>query len=291
LTVGVAGVADEQARLLASAALLARLTEPTTGAAAAAASAARGWRGWWTSPLLVVYVREHLYAPPVGYGIALAVIGVGAATGPLLLVRLIRDPTRPGWVFGPYAVRGGVDLTLATVTTLDGRPRRLRAGHLHRRGHLQLPTAGHRPRHRPRPRHGHLRPHLANRPARLPRHRRPHRRPVRHPRRLLLHGSVEPALAISLVTAAPYLLPIAVSLFFGLGRRRFNPRTVLLADSALRSAIFVGLGLLALAGACGCGRWLLPFSPARCCGCCRQAADGLSPRACSARTADWRSTV
>jgi predicted MFS family arabinose efflux permease len=70
------------------------------------------------SALLVVYVRAHLHAPPVGYGIALAAIGVGAAAGPLLLVRLIRDPTRPGWVFGPYAVRGGVDLTLATVTTL-----------------------------------------------------------------------------------------------------------------------------------------------------------------------------
>lgn len=65
---------------------------------------------------------------------------------------------------------------------------------------------------------------------------------------LQLHGSIEPALAISLVTASPYLLAITVSLFFGLGRRRFNPRTVLLADSALRSAIFIGLGLLALAG-------------------------------------------
>lgn len=65
---------------------------------------------------------------------------------------------------------------------------------------------------------------------------------------LQLHGAVEPALAISLVTAAPHFLPIAVSLFFGLGRRRFNPRTVLLVDAVVRSATFIGLGLLALAG-------------------------------------------
>jgi MFS family permease len=65
---------------------------------------------------------------------------------------------------------------------------------------------------------------------------------------LQLHGSVNPALAISLVTAAPFALPIAISLFFGLGRRRFNPRLVLLADSTLRSVLFAGLGLLAMAG-------------------------------------------
>jgi MFS family permease len=139
------------ASYLASAALLARLPEPaTTGASVQAASSVRRWRGWWasaaagirhiaadrrltalavgqtlaalsagaTSALLVVYIRAHLHTPPVGNGIALAAIGVGAAAGPLLLVRFIRDPARPGWVFGPYAVRGGVDLTLATVTTL-----------------------------------------------------------------------------------------------------------------------------------------------------------------------------
>ncbi|MEV4199648.1 MFS transporter [Micromonospora globbae] len=71
-----------------------------------------------TSALLVVYVRDHLHAPPTGYGITLGAIGVGAAAGPLLLVRLIRDPAQPGWVFGPFAVRGGVDLVLASVSTL-----------------------------------------------------------------------------------------------------------------------------------------------------------------------------
>jgi hypothetical protein len=89
-----------------------RLTARALGQALATLSAGA------TSALLVVYIRAHLHAPPAGYGIALAAIGIGAAAGPLLLVRLIRDPTRAGWVFGPYAVRGGVDLTLAAVTTL-----------------------------------------------------------------------------------------------------------------------------------------------------------------------------
>jgi MFS family permease len=71
-----------------------------------------------TSALLVVLVREHLHAPPAGYGIMLGAIGIGAAVGPLLLTKLIRNPARPGWVFGPYALRGGVDLALATVTSL-----------------------------------------------------------------------------------------------------------------------------------------------------------------------------
>ena len=136
---------------LVSAALLARLPAliPTTETDAGPNAASR-WRNWWTSAvrgvrhissdrrlralaagqtlaalsagatsaLLVVYVRDHLDAPPSGYGIAIGAIGVGAAAGPLLLVRLIRDPTRPGWVFGPFAVRGGVDLVLASVATL-----------------------------------------------------------------------------------------------------------------------------------------------------------------------------
>ncbi|PWR16162.1 MFS transporter [Micromonospora sicca] len=136
---------------LVSAALLVRLPEPARPAAADSDASAGGrWRGWWTSAaagvrhitadrrltalavgqtlaalsagatsaLLVVYIRDHLHAPPAGYGIAIGAIGVGAVLGPLVLVRLIRDPARPGWVFGPYALRGGVDLTLAAVSSL-----------------------------------------------------------------------------------------------------------------------------------------------------------------------------
>lgn len=71
-----------------------------------------------TSALLVVYVRDHLHAPPTGYGIAIGAVGVGAVLGPLVLMRFIHDPAQPGWVFGPYALRGGVDLVLAAVTNL-----------------------------------------------------------------------------------------------------------------------------------------------------------------------------
>ena len=48
----------------------------------------------------------------------IACIGAGAALGPLLLLRRLRDPRRPLFVFGPYAVRGVVDLVLAAVNAL-----------------------------------------------------------------------------------------------------------------------------------------------------------------------------
>lgn len=41
-----------------------------------------------------------------------------SALGPLLLLRRIAYPRRPLFVFGPYAVRGVVDLVLASVTAL-----------------------------------------------------------------------------------------------------------------------------------------------------------------------------
>jgi hypothetical protein len=68
---------------------------------------------------------------------------------------------------------------------------------------------------------------------------------------LRLHGPVDAALAISLIRVVPFLLPVAASLLFGLGRRRFDPRAVLLVDSVLRCGVFAGLGLLALAGSLG----------------------------------------
>lgn len=71
-----------------------------------------------TSALLVVLARDHLALPPTGYGLLLGAIGVGAATGPLLLTRFISNPRRPVFVFGPYVIRGLVDLVLATFTAL-----------------------------------------------------------------------------------------------------------------------------------------------------------------------------
>jgi len=46
----------------------------------------------------------------------LAAIGVGAATGPLLLTR-VRNPRRAGLVFGPYLLRAAVDTVLAATRT------------------------------------------------------------------------------------------------------------------------------------------------------------------------------
>lgn len=69
-----------------------------------------------TSGLLVVLAERRLHVGPGGFGVLLAAIGVGAAVGPLVLRRFI-SPSDKRWLFGPFAVRGAVDLTLATVTS------------------------------------------------------------------------------------------------------------------------------------------------------------------------------
>lgn len=71
-----------------------------------------------TSALLVVLAREHLDLASSSYGLLLGSIGIGATLGPLLLTHWIKDPRRPIFVFGPYAVRGLVDLVLAVTTAL-----------------------------------------------------------------------------------------------------------------------------------------------------------------------------
>jgi len=71
-----------------------------------------------TSALLVVLAGDHLRLQPSGFGLLLAAIGVGAVLGPLVLTRLVSDPRRPAFVFGPYLLRGLVDLVLAAVTAL-----------------------------------------------------------------------------------------------------------------------------------------------------------------------------
>lgn len=70
-----------------------------------------------TSALLVVLAQDRLGGRG-GFGVLVAAIGVGAAIGPLLLLRRISDPRRPVFVFGPYAVRGVVDLLLAVATNI-----------------------------------------------------------------------------------------------------------------------------------------------------------------------------
>lgn len=67
-----------------------------------------------TSGLLVVFAADALDVGPSGFGGLLAAIGAGAVIGPALLRRRIRASQRR-WLFGPYAVRGGVDLALAAT--------------------------------------------------------------------------------------------------------------------------------------------------------------------------------
>ncbi len=71
-----------------------------------------------TSALLVVLAERHLDVGAEGLGLLIGAIGIGAATGPFLLTRLTDNPRRPGFVFGPYLLRGVVDLVVATVTAL-----------------------------------------------------------------------------------------------------------------------------------------------------------------------------
>lgn len=71
-----------------------------------------------TSALLVVLAERHLEVGTEGFGLLIGAIGIGAATGPFLLTRFTDNPRRPGFVFGPYLLRGSVDLVVATFTAL-----------------------------------------------------------------------------------------------------------------------------------------------------------------------------
>lgn len=71
-----------------------------------------------TSALLVVLAKDHLGVTGRGYGLLIAAIGIGAALGPLLMLRFIRNPARPAFVFAPFGLRGVVDLVLATTTNV-----------------------------------------------------------------------------------------------------------------------------------------------------------------------------
>lgn len=71
-----------------------------------------------TSALLVVLAKDHFEVTGSGYGLMIGSIGVGAALGPLVLIRLVRNPARPLFVFGPFGLRGLVDFVIASVTVL-----------------------------------------------------------------------------------------------------------------------------------------------------------------------------
>jgi predicted MFS family arabinose efflux permease len=71
-----------------------------------------------TSALLVVLAQQHLHVSPGGFGLLLAAIGIGAGLGPLVLTRLVTDVRHPALLFGPYLLRGVVDLVLAASANL-----------------------------------------------------------------------------------------------------------------------------------------------------------------------------
>lgn len=73
-----------------------------------------------TSALLVVLAERHLHLGATRFGVLLAAIGVGAGIGPLILGRVTRDVKHPALLFGPYLLRGLVDLALATFASFAG---------------------------------------------------------------------------------------------------------------------------------------------------------------------------
>lgn len=66
-----------------------------------------------TSALLVVLAEEHLEIGASRFGMLIAAIGVGAGVAPLVLQHLVKDVRRAGWLFGPFLLRGVVDVVLA----------------------------------------------------------------------------------------------------------------------------------------------------------------------------------
>jgi MFS family permease len=69
-----------------------------------------------TSALLVVLAERQYHLGAGRFGLLLGAIGVGAALGPLVLQRVVNEVRRPVFLFGPYLVRGLVDLILASAS-------------------------------------------------------------------------------------------------------------------------------------------------------------------------------
>lgn len=128
-----------------------------------------------TSALLVVLAKDHLGVTGSGFGLLIAAIGIGAALGPLAMLRLIHNPARPNVRIRPLRPPGGRRHRPRRRHRHTRRSRvtgRLRCRHLHRSSDLQLDAPSRNPRARQRPGlrlHGRA---LAVRQAHLPRHAR-----------------------------------------------------------------------------------------------------------------------
>lgn len=73
-----------------------------------------------TSALLVVLAEQHLHVGAARFGFLLAAIGVGAGIGPLIIGWVNPNVERRAFLFGPYLLRGIIDLSLATFASFDG---------------------------------------------------------------------------------------------------------------------------------------------------------------------------
>jgi len=73
-----------------------------------------------TSALLVVLAERHLHLGAARFGLLLAAIGIGAGIGPFIVRRSLHNVRRPLFLFGPYLLRGFVDISLATFTSFAG---------------------------------------------------------------------------------------------------------------------------------------------------------------------------
>ncbi len=72
-----------------------------------------------TSALLIVLAQEHYHLPPGGFGGFILAIGVGALLGPFLLTLLSHGQVHhPGWLFGPYIIRGVGDVLIAVTSAV-----------------------------------------------------------------------------------------------------------------------------------------------------------------------------
>jgi len=65
-----------------------------------------------------VLAEEHLDVGPGQFGLLIAAIGVGAGFGPLVVHRFVDDVRRPRFLYGPYLLRGVVDLVPAASSRL-----------------------------------------------------------------------------------------------------------------------------------------------------------------------------
>jgi MFS family permease len=70
-----------------------------------------------TSALLVVLAEQHLHVGAARFGLLIGAIGIGAGLGPLALQSVVNDVRRPAFLFGPYLLRGFIDLVLATFSS------------------------------------------------------------------------------------------------------------------------------------------------------------------------------